>query len=323
MVEPFLPAMDVGSTPKEIVYKKNVFGFKLLHYRTNVGPHNKKLLIIPHIVNRPYILDLHHGVSVVERFCEDGFDVFMIDWGYSGSRHSEISFRDYVDFVEVAVDTISTGSVGLLGYCTGGIIGLCYTALHSDEVENLILLATPVDYSMLEDPRIFAVRAFDWIPLKEIFENVPGELVNLFGSGLLTLYFPMFSTNVEFLAEYIDPQYAAQVWRVWRWLCDAPALPGRAYSELINGCYLKNQLMKNEFRIGPAQVILNNIKCRLMNIAARYDHLIPEASVTALKRVYSGDEYRQIIFSSSHVGLSIGSRAHKELWPLVSGWAKR
>jgi polyhydroxyalkanoate synthase len=322
MVEPFVPAIKVGGTPAELVHENEKLGFKLLHYIPQGASDGEKMIIIPHIINRPYLLDIQPEFSIVKRFCEGGFDVFMIDWGYSGAQHPEISFRDYSIYVNEATARMSAKKVSVLGYCTGGIIGLIFASLYPDRIGRVVLLATPVDFSMLEDPRIFLARAIDLSTLGCVMGNIPGELINLFGSALLAWHLPLFSLKPEFVAEYLGRQYQSESWRLTRWLWDAPAVPTRAYFEFVDGCYRHNQLIKGEFRIGSELVKLNRIKCPLLNIAARYDHLVPVESAAALKRVYSGRAYRQIIFPSSHLGLSVGWKAHKDLWPQITGWVK-
>jgi len=48
------------------------------------------LLIIPHIINRLYILDLNDDVSVIRKFCEHSFSVYMFDWGYPTMKYRKI-----------------------------------------------------------------------------------------------------------------------------------------------------------------------------------------------------------------------------------------
>src|SRR5438045_6992486 len=69
-----------GATPSEVVYEED--GLKLLHY---ISPQPAKfrtpLVVVFALVNRPYILDLKKGKSVVEHFVNRGFDTYLIDWG--------------------------------------------------------------------------------------------------------------------------------------------------------------------------------------------------------------------------------------------------
>ena len=321
--EQVFSAIQVAKTSSELVHEKKRFNFSLFRYNYGGGTakeNQKKVLLVPQIINRPYILDLNDDVSVVRRFCERDFDVFLIDWGYPTIEHRDISFTHYVQYVDYAIDLISREKMSILGYCTGGIISLVYASLHPEKIQNLIQLATPVDFSKWYDPRITWGKLFDANTVAFYFGNIPGELVDLIGFQLLAWYMPLFSTNLEFWKEFLIYESWRDIWRRLRWVTDAQAIPTTAYFQFIEGCYKENLLIKNKLRVDSQLVDLNKIRSPLLNILARYDHIVPLESVKALKGVYCGDEYEEIIFPSSHVGLSAGSKAHKELWPRVCDW---
>ena len=156
-LEGIFPPTAVGKTPCEVVDEESRFNFKLLRY-VKEKDSKRILLLVPHIINRPYILDLNDDVSVIRKFCEHGLSVYMLDWGYPTMKQRKISFSDYVNYLDRAVDFIcqerGVKRVSVLGYCTGGIISLMYASLHPEKMEKLILLATPVDFSRWYDPRI-------------------------------------------------------------------------------------------------------------------------------------------------------------------------
>jgi polyhydroxyalkanoate synthase len=148
-LEGIFPDIAVGKTSFQVADEDRLLNFKLLRYAKEED-NEKVLLIIPHIINRPYILDLNDDVSVIRKFCEKGFSVYMSDWGYPTMKQRKISFSDYANYLDKAVDFIckerGVKRVSVLGYCTGGIISLMYAALHPEKVGKLILLATPVDF---------------------------------------------------------------------------------------------------------------------------------------------------------------------------------
>ena len=173
---------------------------------------------------------------------------------------------------------------------------------------------------MGHDPRIVWGKLFDPNTVAFYFGNIPGELVDLIGFQLLAWYMPLFSISRDFLEEFLTYESWRDMWRRFRWVADAQAIPTSAYAQFIQDCYKENRLIKNKLRVDSQLVKLNQIRSPLLNILARYDHIVPLESAKALKGVYGGDEYEEIIFPSSHVGLSTGSKAHKELWPRVCEW---
>ncbi len=322
-LEAIFPPAAVGKTPFEVVDEDRKFNFKLLRYVTEKDT-KRTLLLVPHIINRPYILDLNDDVSVIKMFCENGFSVYMLDWGYPTMKQRKVSFSDYVHYLDRAVDFICKEKrikgVSVLGYCTGGIITLMYASLHPEKVEKLILLATPVDFSMWYDMRILWGKIFDVRSIVSLFGNVPGELILLFGRNLFMYYLPFFSMSAEFNKEFLTYESWRDTLRMNRWFIDTPMIPGSTYIQFIEDCYQRNLLINNRMKIDSSVIDLKKIHSPLLNILAKYDHVVPLPSGQALKDVYSGRSYKEIIFPSSHIGLSVSREAHLNLWPKVCEW---
>ncbi|MBM3131484.1 MAG: alpha/beta fold hydrolase [Chloroflexi bacterium] len=321
LAERVFPAFRVAQTPFEMLDEHEERGFTLLRYGGNRRS-SKRILFVPHIVNRPYILDLTNDVSVIGGFCRGGFDVYLIDWGYPETRDRETSFADYADYVHRAAGIISGDKVPILGYCTGGLISLMYASLHPESVSALALLATPVDFSSWTDPRILWGKVFDARSVSALCGNIPGEMINLIGSQLLWWYAPRFSMNEGFRQEFQAYESWRDMWRRFRWVADAQAIPGRAYTEFIEGCYHQNLLMQNKLRLGQYAVDIAQLQCPVLNIIAEYDHIVPVESARALEHIYAGSDYQEIVFPSSHVGLAASRKAHEELWPRVRQWVE-
>ncbi len=325
-LESVFPPIAVGKTPYEVVDEDKKLNFKLLRYVK--GKDNKRiLLIVPHIINRPYILDLNDDVSVVRKFCEYGFPVYMIDWGYPTMEQRKISFTDYVHYLDRAADFIckerGIKGVSALGYCTGGIISLMYASLHPEKVERLILLATPVDFSEWYDPRILWGKIFNTRGMVSFFGNFPGEFVVFFGRNLFMSYFPFFSMSAEFDKEFLTYETWRDALRINRWFIDTPMIPGSTYIQFIEDCYQRNLLINNKMRIDSQIIDLRKIRAPLLNILAKYDHIVPLSAGNTLKDIYSGKSYEEIVFPSSHTGLSVSRKAHLNLWPKVCEWLGR
>ncbi len=319
LLEAILPQTRVSGRPWDTVDQDDGLGFRLLRYRTTEA-RAYSLLLVPNIINRPYILDLNDDVSVVGAFLRRGLDVYTIDWGYPGPEQHGTGFTQYVRYVEKSQELISSGPLSLLGYCTGGIISLISASRRPEKVKNLILLATPVDFSMRDDPRVGAVSLFDVENAFWRYGNIPGEFANLAGVCLLGLYSPLFAASHEFLREMFSIELYRDFWRRIRWLADAQAIPAVACRQLVEDCYRRNLLILNRFKIDGRRVDLGSLRCSLLNVLARYDHLVPVESASALGKVYRGSDYQEMVFPSSHVGLSVSRRAHEELWPAVCDW---
>ena len=74
--------IPVGATPREEIWS---FGKTTVYHYVPRKPAEERypvpLLIVYAIVNRPFILDLRPGYSFVEHMLDEGFDIYLVDWG--------------------------------------------------------------------------------------------------------------------------------------------------------------------------------------------------------------------------------------------------
>src|SRR5690242_9698730 len=89
-------AIRKGASVSEVVYEED--RLKVLHYLSDTKPRYKTpLVFIYALVNRPYILDLKKGRSVVANFVEAGFDTYLVDWGIPTAADRHLTLDDYVN----------------------------------------------------------------------------------------------------------------------------------------------------------------------------------------------------------------------------------
>ncbi|MDQ3968984.1 MAG: alpha/beta fold hydrolase [Thermoproteota archaeon] len=151
--------------PFDVIYRKGKA--RLLHYHKNdqetsftMKKQEQPLLIIYAPINTFHILDLNPRRSVIRNLlASSGLDIYLLDWGYPDSSDNHLSLEDYLGYVADAVKVIKekTGAdkISILGYCWGGIFAVIHAALNPKEVRNLVLMATPVDFS--KDDTILAI----------------------------------------------------------------------------------------------------------------------------------------------------------------------
>ncbi len=140
----------VGSTPRDVVLEQR--HFKLFRYRRSTpASYAEPVLFCYALINRPYILDLLPDKSIVARYLEQGFDVYMIDWAIPADVDHVLTIEDYVcRFVADAVTHIvahhGRQDLHLLGYCMGGTLTALFSALNPERIRSLTLLAAPIDF---------------------------------------------------------------------------------------------------------------------------------------------------------------------------------
>ena len=130
---PFLPEklerVRKGVTPREVVYEED--RLKVYHY-IGVGEFRFKtpLCLVFALVNRPYIMDLKEGRSILAHYVNAGFDTYLIDWGTPTRAERFLTTNDYVNgymlnVVKYLRERTGSDQVNLLGYCMGGTLSTC------------------------------------------------------------------------------------------------------------------------------------------------------------------------------------------------------
>lgn len=319
----------VGATPTESVYRLDKL--RLLRYLSDHEPkYATPLVVVFALVNRPYILDLREGKSVVGHFVQAGFDTYNLDWGVPSHADRDLDMQDYVErYLGHVVDEVRerTGSkkVNILGYCMGGSISAMYAALHPDKVKNLIMLAAPVDWTSREHLLAKWVDAgvFDVDRLVEVYGNAPADMLQ--GSFLLLRPVSNLLTKyVTFFEKMDDEKFLEDFFAMETWLNDNIPVAGEMFRQFVKYCMQENRLIQGTLQIGGKTVDLKRITCAVLNLMAEHDHLVPCGLSAPFNDAVGSSDRTAIQFPAGHIGMAVGSRANRELWPKACGWlAKR
>jgi polyhydroxyalkanoate synthase len=320
-----LASVEVGQTPSEVIYSENKLD--LLHYESLTDdPHNTPLLVVYALINRPTILDLQADKSVIQRFLEDGFDVYLIDWGEPSRLDASLTLGDYVNrYIDNCADVVreQTGNnaINILGYCMGGTLSTMYAALHPEKVRNLGLMATGLCFDdtggILE--QWGSEEYFDPGAITETYGNVPAEF--------LATGFAQMNPVDTYLGKYtilfdnFDDRIAVENFgRMERWVRDGVDVAGEAYRQFIEDIYQKNALYQNELVLDGTPVDIENLTMPVLQIIGSFDHLIPPDASKPFTEVIPSEDTDIYEFPTGHVGMAVSGKAHAELWPRVATW---
>lgn len=314
-----------GATPAAVVYDED--RMQLLRYEREEPPrHKTPLVVVFALINWPYILDILPNKSVVRHFIRAGFDTYLIDWGVPTHADRYLTLDDYLNgYLRNVVDFVRQRSgaeqVNLLGYCMGGTMSTMFTALHQECVKNLMLLAAGIDFSTRDgllniwtDKRYFDVDAF-----VDSFGNCPPEFLQA-AFQLLKPVGNYIEKPLGLLERLDDEQFVDEYLTMEAWLNDNIAVPGEVFREFVKYLYQQNLLVKDQMPVGRRIVRLRKITCPLLNLMATKDDLVPCAQSEPLNDLVGSSDKRVMKLSAGHIGLAMGSRAQKELWPNVAQW---
>jgi polyhydroxyalkanoate synthase len=320
-----LPAVPTGQTPRELIWTRNKA--RLYHYLPQCDQrYPLPILLVYSLMNKPYILDLRPGSSLIEYLLQQGYAIYLLDWGIPGYEDADLQIDDYVlEYLPRALrhtlDHAHAPALTLLGYCLGATLATCFTALSPNlPIKNLITMTIPLDFSEKSlvhawlDPATFEVDT-----VVAGYKLIPGEMLD-FGVRLLKPYQNFIGAYKNFWNNLPD-QKATEAWlSTNKWASDVVPWTGATFKQWVKDFYQANKLVKGELVLRGQPVQLSQIKVNLLNILAARDHIVPASQSKTLLGLVSSPDKQEIILPGGHIGLVVGRGASKELWPALHHW---
>jgi polyhydroxyalkanoate synthase len=312
--------VEVATTPKTLVHQ--VDKVTLYRYvRETPAKFNTPILISYALVNRHDMLDIQPDRSFVRNLLAQGFDVYIIDWGYPTKADKYVTMNDYVnwylnDIVDFVRKNNNVEKVNLMGICQGGTLSVIYSCLHNDKIKNLVTLVTPIDFSTNDGLLFRWSKNINFDRLVDTYGAIPGDFMN---NGFAMLK-PMMrvSKYMGVLDIMQDKEKVLNFLRMEKWINDSPAQAGECYRQFMKDLYQGNKLIKGELVLDGETVSLKNLNMPLMNIYAAEDHLVPPSATIPLNDHVGTKDNELYKFPGGHIGVFVGGRSQKELAPAVA-----
>jgi polyhydroxyalkanoate synthase len=314
----------IGATPKDVVWTHRKT--TLYRYRSSARRHALPLLLVFALINRPDIFDLRPGHSYVEYLLDEGFDVFLIDWGVPGDEDADMGLDSYVcDELAWGIrETLRASGqeeLSLVGWCIGGTLVAMHAAIEErSPARNLVLLTTPIDTSGSLYATWVARDSFDADLVAEVLPSIPGAGIDWANKLMkpVTNYWTTYRELWERVLAGDDRSEAYQA--MARWVADNPPFPGRAYREWITWMYKENRLVRGMLRLRGRRVDLGRIERNLLVVTAGSDHIAPRPGTMPLLDMVASEDVTHLDRPGGHIGLMAGSKARKEIWPEIAEW---
>lgn len=316
----------IASTPAETVYTED--RIKLKHYAPEKGKKGTQspLLIVYALINRETMLDIQPERSVIRSFLKEGMDVYLLEWGYPTWKDRYLTIDDHVNgYMNNVVDFIlkreNIPSLNLMGICMGGSFCLMYSSLYPDKVKNLITTVTPSSFDTDEGLLHVWMKGINADSVVEGFGNIPADIMNF---GFLLLNPPRLMVDkYKNLAENLDDKaFVENFVRMEKWIFDSPDMPGETFRQFIKDCYQNNLLIQSKMEVGGKRIDLSKITMPLLNIYAKYDHLVPPSACDKLTQAVGSKDTRDICLDTGHIGIYVSSKCQQAFAPAIVSWLK-
>ena len=224
---------------------------ELIQYApTTETVHETPLLIVPHWINKYYILDMQPKNSMVRYLVEQGFTVFIISWKNPDESMAGITFEDYMDLgpleaSEVVREITGSDTVNVMGYCIGGTLlalTLAWLAARGDgRFGSATFMVSLQDFSKVGDTAVFISElTIDFIEQQMLERGYldSREMANMF--NLLRANDLIWANVVNnYLMGNKPPAFDLLYWN-----SDGTRMAGAAHGWYLRNTYLENNLIK-------------------------------------------------------------------------------
>jgi len=330
-------AIRIAETPADEVFA--IDKVRLLRYRPLREPRKDvaPVVICYGLFGRQTMIDLQNDRSLVRNLLEEGFDLYVVDWGNPTRADQFLDFDDYVErYLGGCVEHVKRANqnkpVNVFGICEGGTFAAMLAALKPELFKGLALAITPIDFEG-EPGSFWPGEGFlnSWIAnlseddvdlLIDTHGMLPGSITGAVFSSLspiasLTKY------NIGLANMEGREDVMTNFLRMEKWIADRPDHPGSAARQWLNDLYRENKLVKGEFELCGETIDLNAIKCPVLNIYALQDHIVPVSCSKALGRFVPKDRYEEIGFPGGHVGVFVSRKAQGVVAGGFADWLVR
>jgi polyhydroxyalkanoate synthase len=314
-------------TPRDAVWRQGPT--TLWRYRNDqvrVGP---PVLMFIGLVSTSAIFDLHEKTSLVADLRDQGFDVYVLDWGAPGPGDGANTLETYLckylpRAIQAVLRTSAANEVSVVGYCMGGAMAISAMAAQPNlPIRNLVTMATPVDFDhvgvrfeALHDPAQ-EVQTF----IDPETGCVPGNVIgSLFTIRKPTASAVQYANLVENLWNdaYVESHQA-----ISRWTAAHVPLPGGVAMQVVDTWLRGNSFVSGTLRLKGRPADLRNITCPVLSVLTLSDEIIPPASARPIVDVLNSQDHELLEIEAGHIGLLIGRSAKKVSFPGIIGWLLR
>jgi polyhydroxyalkanoate synthase len=285
------------------------------------------ILLVPPLMVRPYVYDLRPEHSMVRHLVEEGFDVFVVDFGVPDHQDRHVTLESYtLEYLPAAVrrvlEVAGTPAITLAGYCMGGLFGLMYAAATQDPaVRNMVTIGSPIDFGQLG---ILTELSRRWhgevVALVRRVGNVPGILPQI---GLkLTTPLRNVVRYADLLVNLHDDEYVRGFEAIHRWANDFIPYPRDAFTQFFSEVFAGNKLRYGQLSLGGKVVDLRHVRASVLAFSGREDNLAPRAATRAILEVTGSTDKTFLEVDGGHIGIVGGSSAREQVWQAMADWLR-
>ena len=321
------PPPQVATTPKDEVW--SLGKARLWRYRSPEVRQGPPLLLLLGLVGDSAIFDLHPGNSWAERLVNEGFDVFLFDWGKPEAAEGDHTLETYLHgYLVHAVDEVrrvaGADEISMGTYCMGSLMSLLLLGTDTRvPVRNIVLFTPPCDFE--HSPTFLGGYRDGRIEPTDAIDDTTG----LVPAGAMRAMFRLLQPTSD-IVQYVTlwenlwrDDYVESHRAVNHWAWNHRAMAGPAFLQLIHEFVRGNALMTGSARLADRPVDLATITAAALIVVAERDEFIPPANSAPLEDLLGSEDIEILRVPGGHAGALMGSVARRVTMPQVVDWLQR
>lgn len=323
------------ATPYEVIgtHKSS----KIRYYASENKKYVEPLVFVAPLAIKMDIYDLYPYRSLIKYYTEQGFDVYLLDWGHFSYKDRDLNFLGFIDdAIPNCIDQIRTHAksdqISLHGWSMAGIFVLLYTALRQpNHVKNLIVLGSPIDsfasgsigklYAKmnryLERTRLLKHKVYNGRISKRLIHS-PG-ILNAIGFKILDPK-GWYEGHKQLLLNLDDKKLLHEHATLGYFLNHMIDYPAGVNQDMLFNVWLRNPLKNGYIELQDKKIELKNIDCSLMIGAGSSDQMVTADAVRPLTELTNSRDVTFTLIPGGHLGLMSSQKSADQFWPELAYW---
>ncbi|MEG3151892.1 alpha/beta fold hydrolase [Sphingomonas sp. ZT3P38] len=282
---------------------------RLRDYGTR-GSTARAVIVVPSLINPPFILDLLPEISLLRWLADQGFRPFLLDWGNPTPAERDLDVTAHVERLLLPLIAKFDEPPVLAGYCLGGTIALA--AACAVPVAGLAMIAAPWHFSGFGNTARADIAEL-WRAAQPACERMGLVPMEVLQAGFWRLDPARTVAKYEAFAGMEPGSAAARSFIAMEdWANAGAPLPYAAGRQMFDDFIDADLPGTGRWRVGGAIADPARLSCPSIDFVSMTDRIVPARSAADLP------DRRDL--GAGHVGMIVGRGARSQLWDPLADW---
>lgn len=282
-----------------------------------------RILAIPSMINGPEILDILPDRSLLRWLAEQGFDVYLLEWGDlrldPDLKNLDTAFKKKIkpmlDFLAKDSDLPLYG----LGYCMGGLFLAAAEVLNPDVFKGLCFIAAPWDFKKGAKgafPEAVQRWAKDGMSRVRHLSYMPADWLQMIFAGVdAGLIARKFSAFADMKPESNEAMLFVAV---EDWVNGGADLPAGIIQDCVGDWYIENKARKGAWEVCGQKISAKRITKPSFVVVPGRDRIVPPESARVLAEQLPNATLLEP--DCGHISMMVSGKAEKLVWEPMKKW---